>query len=319
MGIKGLGGFIKWRVPHVRKSLNWITHAGEHWGIDCSCLLYKAKGAGLSPMTVIVGLIVKMRRVGIIPIFVFDGRSPAAKADVIDQRRVVRQAAQKEIIEIKAGLGTEDLSLTEKMHMERRVAALQRKAPTVSSSEKDNIKKLLYSAGVQFITASEEADDVLGYLCRQSMLQGVVSSDMDMLARGVPLLIIPETTDATVLTEIRLSDVLTGLGLKQPQFVDACMLMGSDYSAKGWSSIEPKAAVEIARRGFDWASFSSDCAVMEQGVALLNGYGVKWEDIVSEKQRAKWDAGRPPCEPATLTALASEHGWPADWVAVLSK
>ncbi len=311
MGIKGLGGFIKWKIPNARKSLNWTAHTGERWGVDVSCLLYRARGANLSPLTVIASLLVRLRRVGIEPVFIFDGRPPAAKADVVDERRAVRQAAQKEMADIKVGLEGADLSFGEKADMERRHAALQKKAPTVSGGERDEVKALLYAAGVQFITASGEADDVLAHLCKQDILQGVISTDMDMLPRGVPLMIIPETADTTVLTELRLADILTGLDLAYPQFVDACMLMGSDYCGKGWRAVDPKEAVVLAKKGV------THSATMEQGVAMLSGIGVRWEEIVSEKQRAKWDLGRPPCEPETLAAFAATNGWPADWARVL--
>jgi len=306
MGIKGLGGFIKWKLPNARKTLKLTTGT---LGVDCSCLLYRARGSNLSAVTVIASLLVRLRKAKITPIFVFDGRPPAAKADVVDQRRVVRQATHKEMADIKMGLEDETLTMIEKADMERRHAVLQKKAPTVSSGDKDEIKRLLYAAGVQFITAAGEADDVLAYLCRNGTLQGVISTDMDMLARGVPLLVIPETADTSVLTQIRLDDVLTGLGLTYPQFVDACMLMGSDYSGKDWVSVDPKEAVTRAKRG---ASLPSE---MEHGVALLTGSGIVWEDIVSEKQRAKWLLGRPVPEPENLTTFAT--GWPADWVRTL--
>jgi len=318
MGIKGLGGFIKWKIPNARKSVAWAGHSGERWGIDCSCLLYRARGAGLSPLTVIASLLVRLRRCGIEPVFIFDGRPPAVKADVVDQRRVVRQAAHKEMADIKTGLEATDLTVTEKSDLERRHADLQKKAPVVTGGDKDEIKKLLYGAGVQFVTASGEADDVLAFLCRTGYLQAVLSTDMDMLPRGVPLLVIPETADATVLTQIKLPDVLVGLGLDYPQFVNACMLMGSDYSGS-WQFPNggPKEAVALAKKSFAWSAVNATSSVMEQGVALLSGVGVQWEEIVSEKQRAKWDLGRPPCEPETLTAFATSNGWPVDWIRVL--
>jgi len=322
MGIRGLGGFIKWKLPHIRKSLKWTAHARERWGVDCSCLLYRARGASLSPTTVIASLLVRLRRFDIEPIFIFDGRPPAVKADVIDQRRTARSAAHKEMAALKIGLENDSLSMTEKSDLERRHAALQKKAPTVTGNDKDEIKQLLYAAGVQHITASGEADDVLAFLCRDQTIQAVISTDMDMLARGIPLLIIPETPDATVLTEICLADILTGIGLQYPQFVDACMLMGSDYSGRSWKSVEPKDAVALAQKGVDWTSIDvsgSICLAMEQGVALLRGVGVRWEEIVSENQRAKWALGQPPCEPETLATFASANSWPADWVTVLGK
>jgi 5'-3' exonuclease len=313
MGIRGLGGFIKWKLPNVRKSIQWP--AGDRWGIDCSCLLYRARGSSFNPLTVIASLIVRMRRNGIQVVVIFDGRPPVAKADVVDQRRVARQAIHKEMAELKEDLTAVDLTELAKAELEKRHAALQKKAPVVTGGDKDELKQFLYACGVQFITASGEADDVLAYLCRTGFLQGVVSTDMDMLARGVPFLVIPETMDTTVLTTIKLSDLLSGLGLQYPQFVDACMLMGSDYSGKDWKSMEPKEAIALAKKGVDWALYDTS---MVQGVALLRGDGVLWEDIVSEKQRTKWDLGPPSCEPENIVTMATKHGWPSDWIPMLS-
>ena len=311
-----MGTFIKTRVPQARKSLRITEHTGETWGVDCSCLLYRARGVSLSALTVIAGLVVRLRKANIKPIFIFDGKTPAAKADLVDKRRVARVAAQKEIEEIRTELTDKSIDHTEleKADLEQRCASLQKKAPTVSTGERDEIKTFLYAAGILFITAWEEADDVLAYLCRTGEIQAVISADMDMLARGVPNLIVPETDDATVLTEISLNLLLTGLGLSYRQFVDACMLMGSDYTAKGWRTMDPRSAVEVARRGVNWVDMSGSAfPVFQQGISLLMGTDVTWNAIVGEKQRAKWCLGVPPKEPELLDKFATENGWPKDW------
>lgn len=319
MGIRGLGGFIRSRLPQARKALAWSDHKGETWGIDCSCLLFRARASNLSPLTVMAHLLVRMRTAGIEAIIIFDGKAPAAKNEVLDQRRAVRVTAHKEMADIRESLVT--ATVTEAATMERRMAALQKKAPVVTSGDKDGLKKFLYAAGVRFITAAEEADDVLAFLCRDKTIQAVVSTDMDMLARGVPTLVVPETNDASVLTQILLGDVLAGLGLRYSQFVDACMLMGSDYSAPGWRSIDPRSAFEAARRGLDWSmvdASGSVCRTMEEGVARLMGASVTWDTIVSEKQRTKWSLGPPPKEPAALEEAVRANEWPVQWLSVLS-
>jgi hypothetical protein len=322
MGIRGLGGFLKWKVPHSKKTLKWAASLkGQRWGVDCSCLLYRARGAGLSPLTVIAGLIVRLRSAGVTPVVVFDGRPPASKSDIIDQRRTARVAAHKEMAEIEAELSSPELTDSDKITKEHRHAALQKKAPTVSSSDKDALKQFLYAAGVLFVTASGEADDLLAYLARSDNIQAVVSTDMDMLPRGVAVLVTPETPDCMALTEIRLDSVLSGLGLTYPQFVDACMLMGSDYSGRGWRSMEPAAAVTLARRGVCWSTMDisgSVCLTMERGVDMLMGTGVRWTDLLSEKQMAKWLAGAPPYESENLAVAAAANGWPATWIPLLA-
>ena len=318
MGIRGLGRYIKWKIPGARKTLRLANHTGETWAIDCSCLLYRANGASLSAITVIAALLVRLRKERIRPIIIFDGKTTSAKTDVVEQRRAVRAATHKEMSDLRTEIESGDLTLMEAADAERRCADLKRKAPTVTYGEKDDLKKFLYAAGILFLTASGEADDVLAFLCREKIAQAVVSTDMDMLARGVPTLIVPETNDATVLTEISLPEVLIGLRLQYDQFVDACMLMGSDYSGKGWKGVEPQEAVETARRGVRWDTIDvSGC--MMTGVEILKGCGTSWDTILSPKQLAKWSAGNPTVELDNIKALAEMHHWPAEWISVLGQ
>ena len=305
MGIRGLNKFLRWKVPSARRAVSWAGRGGQTWGIDCSCLLFRAKAEGLKPVTVMASLLVRMRRAGITPIVVFDGKPPAAKAAVIEQRRVVRVTAQKEMAEIRAALSENAVELTEAERGARevRLAELQRRAPTVSGGEKDDVKKFLYACGVTFVTASGEADDVLAALVRQGRIQAIVSTDMDMLARGVPVLVTPETPDASVMAEWSLDVVLRRLGLTYDQFVVACALMGSDYTE---GVMDPPAAVEAARTGREAGG----------GVELLRGDGVVMEDLLNEKQRARLHEGVAK-EPDNLRETAATYGWPQDWVTVL--
>ena len=320
MGIRGLATYLKWKTPQIRLPVLWSGRIGQRWGIDCSCIMYKARAVGLSHVTVMASLIVQMRAAGIQPVVVFDGRPPAAKADVIESRRVVREAAHKEMADIRTELTVGTHTEIKRAELETRVASLQRKAPQVTNTDKDDLKKFLYAAGVQFVTAAGEADDVLAYLYHSGYITTIVSTDMDMLARGVWSLVIPETADATVLTEIRLDNLLTALGLTYNQFVTACTLMGTDYTGKGWRSIEPRIAVERARGGLDLSTMDASgtvCVMLVTAAARLRGIDVKWEEIVSERQRDKWSMGVPAREPDSLTEFGKRYEWPQDWVCAM--
>lgn len=320
MGIRGLGSFLKWKIPTARKNIVWSAYAGQRWAIDCSCLLYRAKGARLSPITVLASLLVRMRAAHIEPIVIFDGRTPTIKTDTVEARRVVRDAAHKEIAEITTGLC--DLTLTEADRADReiRAQALQAKAPHVTARDRDDIKKFLYAAGVLFLTAAEEADDVLAHMARTGLINGVVSTDMDMLARGVPLLIVPETHDAAVLSVISLSHVLSELRMRFEQFVHACVLMGTDYTPKGWRTLPPAVAVDTARRGIDWGGLDASggvCIALEANVDQLMGVGVSLERLLADSQREKFAAGTPAREADNLTIICEAQGWPVDWLCIL--
>lgn len=319
MGIRGLAGFLRWRLPQVRRNIQWNGHVGKRWGIDCSCLLFRARGSGLSQLTVIASLIVRMRSSGIIPVVVFDGRPPAAKATLIEQRREVRDVVLRELAAVQGELTLRGSVMTEfeRAILEKKVADLHKKAPQVTRDDKDAVKQFLYAAGVQFVTATGEADDVLAYLCRTGYLHAVISTDMDMFARGVPLLIMPETADGSVLTQVATADVLNELGLTYSQFVDACMLMGSDYSGKDWISIEPRLAIERARAGVDWHIADPNGSQLE-GASMLRGEGLVWEEIVMERQREKWMTGVPAREFDTLTMTCVTQNWPVEWLRIMT-
>jgi hypothetical protein len=214
--------------------------------------------------------------------------------------------------EIRTDIDNRIMPSDERNRLEERITTLQSQAPQITSNEKDEIKQFLYAAGVLFVTASGEADDLLAYLCRDKQITAVISSDMDMLARGVPQLIIPDTADGTCFTILNMEGILAELSINYRQFVEACMLMGSDYSARGWVSIEPVRAIDMVRRALPTDISGAVC----DGSHLLMGFSVTWDDLLSERQRAKWIEGVPPVEPETLAALCTKYGWPPGWASL---
>jgi hypothetical protein len=319
MGIRGLSIFLKNKTPKAHRSIVWtsVEYKGQRWGVDCQCLLHRARGEGLSPLTVIAALVMRLRRMGVEPVFVFDGRPPAAKADVIADRRVVRQAVQKEIEEVQAEIATGLLTEVERITAQTRIDGLQKKAPQITNGDRDEIKRFLYAAGVLYVTAMGEADDVLAFQCRAGNLQAVISTDMDMLARGVPLLIVPDTNDASVMTGITLASVLRGLGLTYDQFVEACVLMGCDYTGKDWRSWAPWVAVAAVASGA--IRDISGGAMLIPAAAMLRGDRVVWEDVLTDGQRTKWAAGAPAVERENLYEFCQTKAWPVDWVRVIAE
>jgi 5'-3' exonuclease len=255
----------------------------------------------------------RMRAAGIEPVVIFDGRPPASKQTVIEQRRAIRVTAQKEMTELESVMESQPLTEMERATMGLRMSSLKKQAPPVTSSDKDQIKQFLYACGILFITAAGEADDVLAWLARQGTIQAVVSTDMDMLPRGIPLLVIPETPDAATLSVIHTPSVLQALGLTAEQFAMACVMMGCDYTSPEWRTVKPATAVEMVRKGGHFG----DHIKLKEAVGILLGTTATWEDLVAEVQRTKWDAGAPPKEPEALLRYVKENEWPLDWYYIL--
>jgi flap endonuclease-1 len=250
-----------------------------------------------------------MRAANITPIVVFDGKPPVTKTEVLDQRRDQRENAQKEIGALEHILDVSaNMSQMEKALTEKRISTLKSNNPTLSGADRDLVKQLLYGAGVLFVAASGEADDLLGFLARSGTVQAVVSTDMDMLVRGVPFLIIPETPDTTVLTEIMTDTILCHLGLSYDNFVDACVLMGTDYTT--FRTKPPAEAIACVKRGNPFQGLDQ-AVIAGAKSALLGSNSV--ETLLNSIQLEKFKAGPPPREPETLARMTEEYSWPVTW------
>ena len=303
MGIRGLATYLRKRLPHTMSHIRWSEFAGKRIAIDCSAILYRARGADLSPLTVIAGLIVGIRNGGAEPVVIFDGAATAtvAKTEVLAERREKRAVVHKKMADL-----TEELSGATELQqsiIEREISELRQKAPVVLNSEKSSVKRLLYAAGVLFVTATGEADALIAHLCRTGEVAGVVSTDTDMLARGVPALITPISPDASVLSVVRLADVLQTLRLTADQFLRACVLMGTDYSA---TKMSPWAAVDAVKE-------NPKVEVDAESVRILSGVDDGIEQLLANKQLEKWRAGAAPVEQEPLDTFCSENRWPLSW------
>lgn len=298
MGIRGLEHFIHQRVPAAFTAVT-AAPTVETWAIDCSCIMYRARAASLQPVTVLASLIVKLRGLRVEPLVIFDGRPPSAKAATIELRRAQRTIIQNEIIE---------LTELDSSGNEAQITALQRKIPSVSASDKDAVKQLLYAAGVLFLNATGEADDLIAALYKRGDIQAVISTDMDMLPRGIQRLIIPKTSDASTLTCVRLDRILSTLSLTYDQFVAACVLMGSDYSERRMNPHQAVLAVSSSRLGIDLDS---------EACRQLKGDHVEWSSLLSPPQEEKRVTGSPPVEPDTLVTMTATYRWPPGWAAIL--
>lgn len=316
MGISGLESYLKGKFGHrVRRPVSWTPSsvpAGTRWAVDVAYLLYRAESAGLSPLTVVASLIVRIRRTGVEPVFIFDGRSSAAKSAIVEQRRAARTVVRERTAALEEELATtHDLTEAERGDREVEIATLRATAPTVRRSAIGEVKRFLYSAGVLGVTAAGEADDLLAWLARNGEVSAVISRDFDMLARGVPVMLVPETPDATVWSQYELSATLDAVRLTYDQFAVACTLMGSDYMPR---PVGMSVGLAIERARSLGVSALEDISGAMTALALLRGDDMIWgPSLLDERQLEKWAGGAPAREPEVMDRLFVENMWPLDW------
>jgi flap endonuclease-1 len=144
---------------------------------------------------------------GLRPVFVFDGRAPRAKAATIARRAPRRLNIRREVY--------------------------------------TEVAKLLDLLGVEVVYAPGEAEAQGAAMVASGAAAAITTEDSDALVFGAPLLVRGLTSAAKTVTVINEAKVRRGLGLTRLQFIDLCILLGSDYAAA--PAIGAKTALRLIR------------------------------------------------------------------------
>lgn len=284
MGIKAFHKWHSW-VCKPAQQVNWSQWSGQRIGVDILGFVYKAKQEDKHPCTELADLIVLWRTNRIEPIFVFDGKPPSEKKSICSLRR--RQKEQ---------LSEED-----------------RKKSCIVFEERNEVKQLLYGAGCIYLNATGEADTVLAYMARKGMVAAIVSMDMDFIARGCETLIVP-CRDSWV--QYSLQTILQESSFTYDQFVNLCVVLGSDYTPAipslsyqrvYWSIRYGSHMLEdiLKKEGI------RDTSLWNQAAMILRGEADQWSVILSEIQQEKWRT--PPLPEWDHCVSLREKGILQDW------
>ena len=94
MGIKNLNQFVRKECPDAIKTVSLAELTGKVVVIDASIYMYRfiADQALLENMYTMVSLL-KMR--GIVPVFIFDGKPPDEKRDLLNRRQHLKRVAER--------------------------------------------------------------------------------------------------------------------------------------------------------------------------------------------------------------------------------
>ncbi len=93
-------------------------------------------------------------------------------------------------------------------------------------------KSLLDFYGIAYVEAYGEADGMLSQLCNEGIIDAVISDDSDLLAFGCNKLLRNFDVYKDEILEYRIEYILDNLGLSYSQFLDMCILMGTDFNER---------------------------------------------------------------------------------------
>jgi flap endonuclease-1 len=184
---------------------------------------------------------------GLKPVYIFDGKSPALKATEIERRRQVKAQATAEYEKAAA---TGDIV---KMRMYAQATT------TMKDYMLDDSIKLVELMGLPWIQAPEEGEAQAAYITKKGNADYCASQDYDSLLFGAPKLLRNVTISGrrklpgrSIYVEItpevaELSKILSFCKLSYEQLVDVGILIGTDFNPDGIKGIGPKTALKLIK------------------------------------------------------------------------
>ncbi|XP_067870242.1 flap endonuclease 1 isoform X2 [Heterodontus francisci] len=252
MGIQGLAKLIGDVAPGSVKEQQIKHYFGRKIAIDASMSIYQfliavrqdgnvlqnEEGETTSHLMGMFYRTIRMVENGIKPVYVFDGKPPQLKSAELSKRSERRAEAEKQLAEAQETGDTENIE------------RFNKRLVKVTKQHNDECKQLLQLMGIPYIEAPCEAEASCAALVKAGKVYAAATEDMDALTFGTSVLLRHMTASEAKklpIQEFHLNKALQEAGLTQEQFVDLCILLGSDY-CESIRGIGPKRAIDLIRQ-----------------------------------------------------------------------
>jgi len=262
MGIKNLKIILNLKCQSAINTRKLDSYRGMILGIDLSIFLYKYLYNNDDHLEGLARLILRLLRNQITPIFVFDGKPPKEKDEILQNRREKRDFMniKKNLIENCMNFDKSDFNIFKTNVVEyinntnsdfslddadikdlyqkdndlllKDCEKLTKKIIYVTSYHIVSSKKLFDLFGIRYIHAPCEAESLLAMLCKKNIIDGCISEDTDILPNGGHLFLRNFNADKNTIEEYCLHGILDNLKLTNDKFIDLCILCGCDYTTK---------------------------------------------------------------------------------------
>jgi len=230
MGIKYLNSFLKENALPSIKLCNLIDLSHKKIAVDISIYMHRF----LSDDTLIENMYLMLsifKYYQIIPIFIFDGKPPQEKSDMLLKRKEGKIYSEREYAILKEKMEiNNDMDETDKQELIYNMDMLKRKFVTIRKNDIKTVKQLIISYGAVYYDAPGEADELCALLTIKEKVWACLSEDMDMFVYGCPRVIryLSLMSHTAVLYDMK--GILNNLGITQKELREICVLSGTDYN-----------------------------------------------------------------------------------------
>ena len=229
MGIKNLNKFLKEECKNSIKCISLSELSGKKIAIDISIYLYKytAEDTLIENIYLMISI---FRYYNIIPIFVFDGKPPAEKKELLKKRLQDKYTAEKEYNKLKEQLYNKEIDESEKQDLIENMDSLKKQFIYIKQDQIQRVKELIRLYGVTYYDAPGEADELCGLLVIKKKVWACLSEDMDMFVYGCNRVLRYFSLLNHTMVCYDMKGILNELGVTQKEFREICVLSGTDYN-----------------------------------------------------------------------------------------
>ncbi len=232
MGIRYLNRFLKDNASPSIKLCNLAELSGKKIAVDISIYMYRFVSDNNLIENIYLMLSV-FRYYNITPIFVFDGKPPPEKRELLQKRKENKQEAEQEYNTLKTTLEiNKHMDDADKQEIIYNMDILKRKFVSISKNDVENVKNLIRFYGATYYDAPGEADELCALLTIKEKVWACLSEDMDMFVYGCPRVIryLSLLNHTAVIYDVK--GILVNLGISQKELREICILSGTDYNVE---------------------------------------------------------------------------------------
>jgi flap endonuclease-1 len=227
MGIRYLNSLLREKCRNAITNIHLSELSNKIIAIDISIYLYKYKSenALIENFYLMLSL---FRQYQITPIFIFDGKPPDEKKQLITFRKKTREENKNAIVELKLVLQNVNDS-EEIMNIENQIDCLSRKTTVITIKDIASVKLLIKGFGMCYYQAPREADEVCAYLMQNNRVYACLSDDSDMFLYGCERVLQNFNISKHTAFQYNFQQILKELCISKEEFASACIASGIDY------------------------------------------------------------------------------------------
>lgn len=231
MGIRNLNKFLRTNCSESIYFKSLCELNGKKIAVDISIYMYKYKADNCLIENIYLMLSI-FKHYNIIPVFIFDGKPPKEKHELLNKRKNEKQIAKTEYNILKKKLQNEtELDEFDKHELILNMDLLKKQFITINKDDINTVKSLIRAYGASYYDAHGEADELCAMLVIRDKVWACLSEDMDMFVYGCPRVIRYLSLLNHTAVLYNLPEILSQLGLTHNELMEICILSGTDYNS----------------------------------------------------------------------------------------